>query len=552
MPGTTWRSDRSSFTTKQPLGTRTVNSNNMRNVLVLLVLLVGFAARAQSPFLQLYYSPDTLYLHDDGMLVMEAANGDVAHLCHLGEAGNDTDMVVFRRLDPDGLLLAHTRIITTSSFTGLTLYSGEELPDGSFLFFGSESPYMVVLHVDAQGNLISVRRRNSYNGYYKASLWENDSTILAVGYDFISPGPRRLLLSRFDAEGEYLNSHGYLIDGHGATGVMAIRCAAGGVLIAADGADTVGTANAATARSCLLRLDEQGNVLWARRYVRPGQLFYPKGLLENADGTILMAGTMLTIGGAVHTYTLHVDALGDTLATREIRLMSPPLPNAGINPWGLATSSDSTAVITGFLSGDGFVISCDRTGAPQASSQFPATHLVGPPLRSSQGDLLFGVKGWPPAGFQAGGATGVWRSADPFALACSAPFGIQGSSPQLLLGQGYSQQPVDLVFEDITPLCTQVQDVMTAFDPCLSTQASTSAAAAAIQVWPTSATDHIMVSAPDMERIEIMDACGRVVRSLSTKAVPTLQVDISALAPGPYLVHVTTRSGVHVKRMVKE
>jgi hypothetical protein len=43
-----------------------------------------------------------------------------------------------------------------------------------------------------------------------------------------------------------------------------------------------------------------------------------------------------------------------------------------------------------------------------------------------------------------------------------------------------------------------------------------------------------------------------VVRSLSTKAVPTLQVDISALAPGPYLVHVTTRSGVHVKRMVKE
>ncbi|MFZ1689344.1 MAG: T9SS type A sorting domain-containing protein, partial [Flavobacteriales bacterium] len=200
-----------------------------------------------------------------------------------------------------------------------------------------------------------------------------------------------------------------------------------------------------------------------------------------------------------------------------------------------------------------YVLSCDRAGTPLTAARFTATHTIDTPVRSMYGDLLIPVAGATPFGLFNGVALGVWRTADPFTLTCSAPITAASTTPSLLIGQGYMQQPINIVFDDVTSQCTQSVSVMTAYDPCLGTDvALPPGQVAEVRIWPVPATDHVSVAATDVERIDILDASGRLVLSMAAQGASTTEVDIARLAAGPYQVRIATGTGVYVRRIVKE
>jgi hypothetical protein len=518
----------------------------MRTTLLILLSLFGFAASAQAPFHKVFYDQDTLFWSSH--FVIEAVNGDVVEVGQLSGSPPGTKSLVFRRLDPDGTLISATRLFPPTS-TSFVMYAGLELPNGSFLLFGTDFPQAAVVHLDAQGILLSVRHRNSSSGYYRSAFWENDSTILALGSDNFE-GLRHLLLSRFNSDGAYLGSVGYSIDAHGADGIMGINCAAGGVLIAAEGVDTL-NGSPATPRTSLLRLDDAGNVLWAKRYSRPGQLFYPAGIVENDDGTLLVGGSTTSTGGQKQCSVMLLDEQGETLSTRVLHNVQDP--NAGFFVRGFMADTDTSAMFAGYLQQGTFMLSCDRAGTPFNAARFTSNQTLDRPVRSMFGDLLIPVAGETPNGVFAGVALGVWRSTDPFSFSCSEPITMATTTLDPLIGQGHAGQPIPLLFDDITAQCVQTTSVLSAYDPCLGAfVAPLPGQVAEARLWPVPANDRVTVSGNSMQRIDILDTSGRLVLTTPANGSPTMEVNIARLSAGPYHMRITAGTAVHVLRMVKE
>jgi hypothetical protein len=344
------------------------------------ILIVGTRVAAQSPFFQLYHDQDTLYWSNNS--IIEAANGDIVQVCRLLELAPDTNYLVFRRFSANGNLLAARRVIPPTGIA-LQMYDGTELPDGSFLLFGSDFPRAVVMHLDATGNLISVLRRDVYSSWYQSVLWMNDSTLLAIGLDATSGG-HKLLLSRFDQTGAHLGSSGVQMEGQGAYGIIATRAAGGGVLVCAQGEDTAGTGGFTSAgRIWLLRLDEQGSVLWAKNYRDSARLTYPVGMAENDNGRIWIGGNVSSVGNYTHPCLMVLDADGDTLGTHEYSDAMDPM--ISYISRGFMRPNDSTLLVTGYALNGGCLMSTDTSGNFIAALVTDAAHTVDLPRLSVAG-----------------------------------------------------------------------------------------------------------------------------------------------------------------------
>lgn len=520
----------------------------MRIILLIQLLLPFTGTFAQSPFFKLWYDQDTMFWSESNF-VIEAGNGDVVHISRLLEQSPDTNWLVFRRSDPNGNLLNTTRMVVPGAISPEML-AGMELPDGSFLLFGSAFSDAGVIQLSAQGNLISVRQRNGSTAAYHAATWENDSTILAVGTELGTSTPG-LLLSRFDDAGNHLGSRTMVVDGHGTDGRAVIRSASGGAYIAASGLDTInGGGISGGARTCVVRLDDAGNVLWAKRYRYPGHLFYPEGIVENTDGSVLVGGVTWFPGATTHCTLLHLNDQGDVLGAHEYADVLDP--NAFFSTRGFMAPTDSTVMFTGFLQLGSFAFTCDRAGTPVTGTHITAVHTLDTPVRSNADDLLIPAAGVPPLVGFSGVALGVWRTADPFALQCSSPLDIVTSDLTIATGQVYTDLPLPMVFDDITAQFTNITRPMIGFDPCISTTVATAACAAdERRLWPVPAADRITISAPAIGQVDIIDAAGRHVLSRSGYGRSSVDVGIGHLADGPYVVQITNNGASHALRMIK-
>lgn len=79
------------------------------------------------------------------------------------------------------------------------------------------------------------------------------------------------------------------------------------------------------------------------------------------------------------------------------------------------------------------------------------------------------------------------------------------------------------------------------------------AMAAGWQIYPTLVADHIQVQSPlaTTGNLTITDACGRLLQHAQLAAAGQ-QLNLSALAPGLYFLHVQTATGSFVQRLVKQ
>lgn len=521
----------------------------MRRSFVLFLLFMGLTAGAQAPFQRLYYDTHTLY--SSTHLVAEAANGDLVEAYLLVTPALDTCHLIFRRFDANGGLLQATRI-TPMPGIYLELPAALELPDGGFLLFGADYSWGAVVHVDAQGQVQRVYRCScGIQCFYRSAFWANDSTIMALGEAYVQD-TTRMLISRFNTAGEHLGTQAYTIGEAGADGVVGMRCTAGGVLIAAQGADTLGNGSSSNStRTCLLRLDDAGDVLWARRYGWPGHLLHPLGLAEAPDGSVLVGASAWDMTSQQSTSVLlHVSAQGDTLSARS--LFDADAPSASLYTSAFVANTDTSVLFTGFTLDGGHLLTCRHNGTPLLAARTPGIATFHRPVRAAAGDLLI-PEGAPFAsGPSPGAAVGLCRTADPFASDCLVPR-IPGSVPvHLWIGQGCARQPINVVLDDITAQCTQSTSTLLAYDPCLSTAVPAMPQAdPEIRLWPVPASDGLTVSAPHLQRIDILDEAGRVVLTMAAHGEGILQVDITRLASGPYQVRITSGGTVRVRRMIK-
>jgi len=512
----------------------------MKYLPFLLLLLPGPQASAQSPFFARYAEQDTMYWSSN--VLFETANGDIVQMFRLLDGGFDTSHFVFRRSDASGTLLAEKRV--SGAAFSLQMYDGTELPDGSLMLFGTDFPNAVTMRIDAMGNLISVLRCDANTSWYTSVLWMNDSTLLALGMDAPSGG-HSLLLSRFDASGSHLGSVGVRMGEHGAFGIGAIRSSVGGILVCAQGEDSTGIGFTNAGRSWLLRLDELGNVQWARNYRDAAErLTYPVGMVEDNDGRIRIGGNLWSVGNYTHRFLLTLDANGDTLSMREYSNALDPMLRTSAT--GFVSPDASTLLFTGTTDGGPSVCTMDTSGVPLNSMRIDVATWLGTPRLSASGDLLIPAAGQPPTAFIAFGA---WRTDDPFSMGCSTPVNIAMASISPVIQQDFVTQPVSMIFDDITSLLTSVPSQMSIYDPCLPNGLGPLPPDPdALRIWPVPATDRITVDGMTIDQVTVLDPLGRIVLSRPINGQGPFDLDIRSLASGVHVLSIQRSDGEHLMR----
>jgi hypothetical protein len=125
---------------------------------------------------------------------------------------------------------------------------------------------------------------------------------------------------------------------------------------------------------------------------------------------------------------------------------------------------------------------------------------------------------------------------------------------QPVIHQVFTEQPLTMIFSDLTSLCTSGPSLMTAYDPCLaSITESAPEGTTAPMIWPVPAADHITVAFGSMERIIVQDPLGRIELSRWVNGVGSIELDISAIAAGMHLLSIQTRDGsCSVRTFIKQ
>jgi hypothetical protein len=511
--------------------------------------LVCPLANAQSPFYRIFSDPDTTGWGTN--MVIEASNTDIVQLSWQFEYGTDSTYLLFQRFSANGGLLASTRTIPP---TGAVLYitCATELPGGDFLLFGMDQR-PVIVRLDALGALVSVNRRNGDLGRYETVIWENDSTLLALGIDEITGG-RQLLMSRFDPTGGHLGSQGIRIDGRGATGISATRSTAGGVLICAAGHDTLLGGWSTQATACSVKLDSAGGVEWAKRYIFPGKLISPVGMAELSDGSILIGGIVSWFPAPPrYLLLMRTAADGDTLWQRQLNL--DLAPDTFLYPRAFVAISDTSFLFTGWM-GDyrGFALRVDEQGLIGPAARMTASLTLDRTIRTSAGDIVIPASDLPTGNFSGGVGLGLWRTDDPFALLCSEPLDIGYTDFDVDVGQGFVTQAVTMTFDDITAQCTQTTPTMMAYDPCVPGGQTTidPDGAADMEIWPNPASEVLFIRGDGIQGVELLDATGRVLLSRSMRNNERVEIDTAPFACGVYHLRVKCANGWRGRTIVKE
>jgi hypothetical protein len=79
--------------------------------------------------------------------------------------------------------------------------------------------------------------------------------------------------------------------------------------------------------------------------------------------------------------------------------------------------------------------------------------------------------------------------------------------------------------------------------------------APSFELYPVPATGNVTIASEALvsaQRVEILDATGQLVRALRPSRAPTMEMDITALSPGIYLLQLVAAEGRSCRRLVVE
>ncbi len=505
---------------------------------VAVATLLGLRAVAQSSTARCGRTMDSLHTSMKGMV--RAQNGDVMVLGEAFDPDYTERFVLLQRFDQSGTAVTGTLHHAAASYA-VDAAGVVELGNGDFLAVVNNSIHAGILRFDPSGQLIDARAGSVAGAYYRNLVRVNDTTVLGLG-----SADGELLITRFDPVGDPLTSVRVTIDGLGGNAWHAIPSADGGYWVDGGGYDEEG-AIGADFRTCLLRFDAGGQLLWAKRYIAPGIVLSPFGLVELPGGAVLIGGSAWHLDVNIEPFLLKVGAQGDPLFMSRYRASSDTTDQLVASAIGGPVGSD--VHITAW-SADGplVCVRADTSGASGSASTTTVVHAaaVAPILLPDR--MIFGATSTDVPDY---GSNGLVESELPFELPCGQPTPLFIDTLSITVGAVFAGTPFALAFnDDVTGQFTPVPYAVTLFDPCLSTAVQEDDPAQDPVVWPVPAQDRIHVRGSGIQAIELIDAMGRVV------AVPVppsaAGIDIGRAAPGLCHLRLVQHGSSRVIPFIKE
>ena len=291
-----------------------------------------------------------------GVSVVQTRDGDYVVLGRTTQPESTDEPAALIRLDWNGNVLWQKLLGTDHLVWGSEV---KETADGGFVLAGADFAVAGdawVARLDENGNMLW---QNVYMIYHP-SAYAHDIRPLAGG-GYIVTGdtgiygmPVLSWLMRVDESGhqEWLKTYA----GPGDLLVTAVIEAPGGGYVMAGAVMTSDVMNWAF---WVARLDEEGNVLWQKAYDGPAFDRFDIGIASARGGGYVVAGETLSFGaGGWDVWVLRLDEDGAVLWQRAYGTEGDEIPNAVIQ------SPDGTFVVCGYIvNEDGFVMKLDASGS---------------------------------------------------------------------------------------------------------------------------------------------------------------------------------------------
>jgi hypothetical protein len=499
---------------------------------------------AQVPFDRSVYLPgDTLIGAGIEMHVISAANGDliVSDWQQFENGSGPTPQQGFvHRFGLDGDLQWRTRITTPAS-TSTRLARAEELADGTIGQAGSgifnDGMY---LRLAADGSVMSARQYE--NGTGLTELYDvqplNDSMVLIVGSTY-TPDRTPLLLWA-DYDGNFDHAEALTIPGARGNLTRIVPCASGGYLVSGPGNGTT-VPDTIFFDALIARLDGNGEVLWARRFeelVQAG-VFGVAGAHELPDGTIrFFARSRPSGAGQDKVWMIALDADGSLLWKRKLQF---PSFGSGFNMMASASASDSTFWLVGGYVPIGHVSVVVHEDGTVLSGGGSAVGTIYPTYDgaiTADGQLATIALTLPPGGALEGVIPRLIKDDVVPTLCTPYTFTATYDSLAFDLSTEWSTAPVAFVQTDVADQLVVSNELPQLLQNCVSTMLPAEERASDLQAMPNPAHDHVTITAPGIQRVQLYDAIGNEVPVRAMMRKDAAELDTQHLEAGPYLVRV--------------
>ncbi len=517
----------------------------MRSIAALVVLFSARTAPAQIPFTKAFFDQDSLLYN--GVHVLMAQNGDIVLLSDLGWLSNTNNRFRFIRMNSYGQVLSHNDIVQTTTVAFFDMNDVVELPDGSFAIAGAYGWDVMLVRITAQGVLIDAHTYPFGTISYANTIdMENDSTLALAGGALMSGGNTNTYVVRTELDGTLMNAEYHRLEQRSSYARCSAPASDGGLYFCGNSADTVATTNVFQKNIMLLRTDDAGAPIWARRVLCSGYSSFVSGIEQLSSGNLLLAGYHAPNQGYELPFLIKLDAMGHPIWGRYY----PPINGGYSQVRDMDLTSDQRVVASGFSDYGAHWMILDTNGTVVQSRYMPGLSNAPSVAAPVIGGAVIAVIGQSPLLGVAPGVAGLDVFLDP---ACDF-YDLEMDSIWMTLGEAGTDQifPVTTTAVDFTADLVNASGLLSNFDPCFTTLTQGSGDPLNLTLWPNPATSLVHVVGSAIDRIDLLDMTGRTIWSHMFNGDQQLEEDIGWLSSGAYQLRVKDRGIWYTERLLKQ
>ena len=232
--------------------------------------------------------------------------------------GNTLESAVVMRTDVNGnqLWTNVNSSMNSNYLTGILQKSNGDLYASGFCFNDINPVYNnYVVKIDTNGNLIQARRSGNSNQCVLSDLiFTNDGGYVTCGTEYINIGSYNMNVVKYDSSGNIVWNNIY---GMNQEDAFALVEADNGDLII-SGKSNVGSVGNVNQKSILLRLTNNGNIIWSKTYGYGSTTALSNSVLTGLDNSIVSAGIINDPGIGTNSYIIKADASGNSGCSENI------------------------------------------------------------------------------------------------------------------------------------------------------------------------------------------------------------------------------------------
>ena len=503
------------------------------------------SAFAQAPFARTYKDvTDTLNYANTYAQLARTSTSDLLLVNDLGQLQNDRTIYP-KRLATDGSVQWARRILVTGA-NHWNITDMAALTDGSMVITGEDGLHGLFLRLDPSGTPVAAKWYSATGISAATTLYVvNDSAIVLFG-DRRNGSSSNGWLAVVDQNGALISTASFQIAGQELAPVQVLDLSGNSVLMLGRSDEFVTPFHKAVA---VCSLDTTAGLMnWAVQLSNTAMpVLRPVGAMVLADGSsrIVMRNEMGL--SSTSTVVAALSASGALLWTKELH---PKRGTWDMYPLSVTPMSATTLAITGYYDpAHSGVLLLDTSATVVTQTSWNSVLIANEGISDGSGGLWIAAHSPVSGSFD----PALIHTDNDLSLCASSATSITTNTIVMdtasnVVQSGYSLSVVDVLGDlttiTFTPLITTL---------CTSTGINDeSGSSTAPLLAPNPAFDRLSINAPSIQRIDIIDAIGRMMLSRSFQDEASIDLNISTLAAGLYHVRMLTRDGWRSSALIKE